>query len=161
MSPVRDIASYSEDGRYRFLLTREFGGESTCVFVMLNPSTADADHNDPTIRRCIGFAKREGFGRLEIVNLFGFMSTEPAVLFAASDPVGDDNDAKIASALARADMAVVAWGNHGVFDAERSAVVLGLIADSNKPVMCFGLTAKGQPKHPLYLRSNAELVGFR
>jgi hypothetical protein len=160
MCPVLDIARYSEDGHHRYLLTREFGGSSTCVFVMLNPSTADADHDDPTIRRCIGFAKREGYGRLEIVNLFGFMATDPAELFASDDPVGNDNDAEIASALARAEVTVVAWGNHGAVDGGRLSVVLGLIADSGKPTKCFGVTAKAQPKHPLYLPSDAELVDF-
>jgi hypothetical protein len=127
---------------------------------MLNPSTADADHDDPTIKRCIGFAKREGFGRLEIVNLFGFMATEPALLFASADPVGDDNDAEVGLALSRAKTVIIAWGNHGAADSERSAVVLDLVAGSGKPVKCFGLTAAGHPKHPLYLPADVELVPF-
>jgi len=160
MSPEPNIARFSEDHRYRYLLTRELGSNSTCVFVMLNPSTADADHDDPTIKRCIGFAHREGFGRLEIVNLFGYMATEPASLFAAEDPVGADNDSEIAQALTRADVVVVAWGNHGENDSTRTNIVLALIADSGKPIMCFGLTSKGHPRHPLYLRSDAELIPF-
>jgi hypothetical protein len=160
MSPEANTARFSEDFRYRYLLTREFGGSSTCVFVMLNPSTADADHDDPTIKRCVGFAQREGFGRLEIVNLYGFMSTEPKVLFAAVDPVGSDSDIEIVRALTRVDVVIVAWGNHGAVGKVRTDVVLDLITDSGKPVMCFGLTAKGQPKHPLYLPADAELMPF-
>jgi hypothetical protein len=153
-------ARFSECGRFRYLLTREFGGESTCLFVMLNPSTADAERDDPTIRRCVGFARREGFGRLEVVNLFAFRSTSPSVLFAASDPVGGNNDREVSSALERADLVVVAWGNNADFDTGRVEAVRGLIERSGVPMKCFGLTAKGQPRHPLYVRANAELVEF-
>ena len=160
MSTAPDIARYSEDGRHRYLLTREFGSDSTCVFVMLNPSTADADHDDPTIRRCIGFARREGFGRLEIVNLFGFRATLPVDFFAADDPVGSENDVEIKLSISRADLVVVAWGNHGAFDAGRTTAVLGLITDSGTVTKCFGMTTKRQPRHPLYLPTDTELVKF-
>ncbi|MBT3996006.1 MAG: DUF1643 domain-containing protein [Chloroflexi bacterium] len=155
-----DVAHFSSCGRYRYLLTREFAGDSTCLFVMLNPSTADASHNDPTIRRCIGFAKREGFGRLEVVNLYGYMATKPADLFACGDPVGDGNDLAIAEALGRADLVVVAWGNHGSFDVRRISALNDMISDTGMRAKCFGLTGEGQPKHPLYLRSEAELVDY-
>lgn len=157
---VNDSALFSDCGNYRYLLTREFGGDSTCVFVMLNPSTADANHDDPTIRRCVSFAKREGFGRLEIVNLFGFRATEPSDLFAAADPIGEENDAVMAATLSRADQIVVAWGNHGEFVDGRIAVVQKLLAQSGASVFCFGLTGKSQPKHPLYLSNDVELVAF-
>lgn len=160
MSPESDTARFSEDFQYRYLLTREFDGSSTCIFVMLNPSTADAEQDDPTIKRCVGFAQREGFGRLEIVNLYGFMATEPKTLFTAVDPVGSDNDVELVRALSRADVVIVAWGNHGAFSKARTDAVLALITDSGKPVMCFGLTTKGQPKHPLYLPADAELMPF-
>lgn len=156
----RDVALFSERRRYRYFLSREFGGDSTCLFIMLNPSTADAEWDDPTIRRCIGFASREGFGRLEIVNLFGFRSSSPSVLMATEDPVGDGNDRQILAALERADLVVVAWGNNADFDSGRIEFVREAIERSGKPVKCFGLTSKGQPKHPLYLRLDAELVAF-
>ena len=155
-----DSANFSKCGRYRYLLTREFGGESTCLFVMLNPSTANADHDDPTIRRCIGFAKREGFGRLEVVNLYGYMATKPADLFACDEPVGDGNDVAIADALSGADVVVVAWGNHGSFDSGRIKAFIDMIGLSGNQAKCFGLTGEGQPKHPLYLRLDAALVDY-
>lgn len=153
-----DIARFSKCRQFRYVLTREFDGDSTCLFVMLNPSTADADQDDPTIRRCIGFTKRQGFGRLEVVNLYAFRSTSPAGLSAASNPVGPDNDAEIQEALERADLVVAAWGNNTGFDHGRVADVMTLIKRSAKPVKCFGLTKQGQPRHPLYLRSDTGLV---
>ena len=151
-----NVAHFSECGQFRYLLTREFGGDSTCLFIMLNPSTADAEQNDPTIRRCISFAKREGFGRLEVVNLYAFRSASPSVLFAAHDPVGPRNDHDIEAALDRADTVVVAWGNHA--GQERITKVVGLIERSGKVSNCFGLTKQGQPKHPLYLKADAVLT---
>jgi hypothetical protein len=150
-----DIAHFSECGNFRYLLTREFGGEPTCLFIMLNPSTADAERDDPTIRRCTSFAKREGFGRLEVVNLYGFRSPSPSVLFASPDPAGPDNDREIEGALDRADSVVVAWGNHA--EQERVNKVVGLIERSGKASNCFGLTKLGQPKHPLYLKAETSL----
>jgi hypothetical protein len=152
-------AKFSACGEYRYLLTREFGGEATCVFVMLNPSTADAERDDPTIRRCIGFARREGFGRLEIVNLYGLRATKPAVLFASEDPVGPGNDRWLEESLSRANTVVVAWGNH--VKPERVASVMEMITGVGTPVVCFGLTGRCQPRHPLYLRLDAELVDYR
>jgi hypothetical protein len=151
-------ANFSECGRYRYLLTRGFGGESTCLFVMLNPSAADAEQDDPTIRRCISFARREGFGRLEVVNIYGFRSASPSVLFAAKDPIGEGDDAAITAALERTDSVVVAWGNHA--EQERAAAVIELIKRSGKLARCFGLTMQGQPKHPLYLHADTELVEY-
>jgi hypothetical protein len=151
-----DIALFSECGQFRYLLTREFGGDSTCLFIMLNPSTADAEQNDPTIRRCISFAKREGFGRLEVVNLYAFRSASPSVLFSAEDSVGPTNDHEIEVALTRADSVVVAWGNHA--EQERVTKVIELIERSGKVPNCFGLTKLWQPKHLLYLPSNAGVI---
>lgn len=161
-SNVPNIARISKCHHYRYVLTREFGGDSTCLFVMLNPSSADADRDDPTVRRCIGFARREGFGRLEVVNLFAFRSTSPSTLFTARDPVGPDNNCEIQEALGRADMVVVAWGNNAGIDDNSGRVgeVMVLIERSGKPVKCFGLTGQGQPRHPLYLPSDAGLVPF-
>jgi len=152
----KGAAHFSDCGLYRYLLTREFGDDSTCLFVMLNPSTADAEQDDPTIRRCISFAKREGFGRLEIVNLYAFRSSSPSILFAAIDPVGPANDHEIEVALDRADSVVVAWGNHA--EQERVNKVVGLIKRSCKVSNCFGLTKLCQPRHPLYLKADADLV---
>ena len=151
-----DTAHFSVCGQFRYLLTREFHGDSTCLFIMLNPSTADAAQDDPTFRRRTSFAKREGFGRLEVVNLYAFRSPSPAVLFAAADSVGPTNDHEIEGALDRADSVIAAWGNHA--DQERVAEVARLIKRSGKVSNCFGLTKLRQPKHPLYLPSDTNLI---
>lgn len=140
---------------YRYRLWRQWADGPTCVFVMLNPSTADADHDDPTIRRCIGFARREGCGRLEVVNLFAFRATSPAAMKAASDPVGPDNDFRIREATNRpSPLVIAAWGSHGNFRG-RSAEVLARFGGD---WACLGRTSAGEPKHPLYIRGDAPLV---
>lgn len=153
-----DTAHFSKCGRFRYLLTREFGGDSTCLFIMLNPSSADAERNDPTIRRCIGFAQREGFGRLEIVNLYAFRTASPSELFTSEDPVGPENDHEILESLNRADLVIAAWGNQAVIHPARLSSVQQMIERSSKLTKCFGLTKPGLPRHPLYLGSDAELI---
>ena len=117
---------------------------------MLNPSTADADRDDPTIRRCIGFARAWGFAAVEVVNLFAYRTPSPAQLCRAPEPIGSENDAHIARAVNLATVVVAAWGGHGSFQNRGRAVrpLLGVA-----PV-CLGLTQTGEPSHPLYLRSD-------
>src|SRR5580765_5070589 len=105
-------ATISPDGKYRYLLSREYedGMFGTVLFVMLNPSTADATKDDATIRRCVGFTKRWGYSTLEVVNLFAFRATHPRDLWKADDPVGPDNDVTISDAVRRAQLIVAAWG---------------------------------------------------
>ncbi len=120
---------------------------------MLNPSTADAEHDDPTIRRCFGFARSWGFGALEVVNLFAWRSTSPAALQSAKDPVGPANDAAILDAHACCGQTVLAWGNHGAhLNRDRE---VRLLLDGDASVVHFGLTGAGQPRHPLYIRADA------
>ncbi len=114
---------------------------------MLNPSTADAERDDPTIRRCAGFARSWGFGGMTVVNLFALRATDPARLRRARDPVGRDNDRHIAAA-ASAGLVVVAWGVHGRLG-ERDRAVLALLSGCRPG--CLGTTRGGHPRHPLYL----------
>ncbi|MEC9374624.1 MAG: DUF1643 domain-containing protein, partial [Planctomycetota bacterium] len=114
---MRRTALFDPTGRYRYRLTRRFpdapaDGPAAC-FVMLNPSTADAERDDPTIRRCIGFARGWGCATLDVVNLFAFRATRPADLRAAEDPVGPCNQRHVRAAIRRADMVIFAWGDHG------------------------------------------------
>jgi hypothetical protein len=159
---VTSGATFSECGRYRWWLWRDLPAALTAVerrtmlFVMLNPSTADAHHDDPTIRRCRGFAQREGCTRLEVVNLFSLRATDPRELRKAADPVGGfETDVAIVGAAANAAIVVVAWGRHGGLHG-RGAQVGRLLAD-RKPV-CLGTNADGSPAHPLYLPRQAPLV---
>lgn len=152
---IRSGAEFSECGLYRYLLYRRWADGPRCVFVMLNPSTADETSDDPTIRRCIGFAKREGCGALKVVNLFAYRATSPKAMKAAADPVGPDNDVHIMDAFDTADGPIIcAWGAHGSY-LGRDRAVVGLI---DAPLFCFGLTKGGSPKHPLYLPGDAKLV---
>ena len=153
-------AIFSEDRRYRYLLRRRVGESGKRVlFIMLNPSTADETRNDATIRRCVGFARGWGFGVLEVVNLFALMSTDPAALLKAEDPVGPDNDTAIRAALKVADTVVLAWGNHALDHKERAAAVMDMARNASRP-HCLGLTMRGAPRHPLRLAKTATLEPF-
>ena len=144
----------------------QLGEPLSCVFVMLNPSTADGTQDDPTIRRCVNFARREGFDRLEVVNLFAYRATKPAVMFNASpdvDIIGPENQRHIEEALDLAGLIICAWGAHGDHSLQGN-FVLGWIEDANyraAPICCLGTTKDGHPRHPLYVPGNAPLVPFR
>jgi hypothetical protein len=145
-------ATFSRDRRYRYRLWRRWDRTRPLVaFVMLNPSTADARHDDPTIRRCLGFARRWGYGGIEVVNLFAYRATNPTALRKVRDPVGRGNARHIQSALARAALVVLAWGA----DTQSSRHVSVVRAH------CLGLTRAGQPRHPLYLRRDVRPVPYR
>ncbi|MBX3323589.1 MAG: DUF1643 domain-containing protein [Phycisphaeraceae bacterium] len=148
-------ASFDRSGRYRYALQRQWaaGGRRVC-FCMLNPSTADASKNDPTVRRCIGYAQRWGFDALEVVNIFALRSTDPRGLYEAADPIGPRNDAAIVRAAERAQLLVLAWGGHGELGGRGREVVR--LVSKTKSAMCLGVTQSGEPRHPLYL-SQSEL----
>ncbi len=156
-------ALFSPDRAYRYLLRRRIGGpRGRLLFVMLNPSKADETRDDATIRRCIGFAKRWGYGELEVANLFGLMATDARELLRHADPVGAGNDAAIRAALARADVVALAWGNHAAHPQHRAraADVLRMIRGACKPYRIGGLTKQGQPRHPLRLAYDERLVRY-
>ena len=140
-------------GPYRYLLSRRWDDGAGALFVMLNPSTADDLRDDPTIRRCVGFARRWRAPAVEVVNLYALRATDPRDLFAHPAPIGPDNDRTIADAAARAAVIVVAWGVHGARDRERTARVIELLGA--RDVSCLGVTGGGDPRHPLYLSSRA------
>jgi hypothetical protein len=145
-------------GPYRYLLSRRWGAGAGALFVMLNPSTADDRADDPTIRRCVGFARRWRAPALEVVNLYALRATDPRDLFAHPAPVGPDNDRVIAEAARRAALVIVAWGVHGARDRERTARVIALIG---REVACLGTTGGGDPRHPLYLPARARRRRWR
>jgi hypothetical protein len=150
----------SADQKYRYRLTRDFGmiGNGACCFVMLNPSTADAANDDPTIRRCIGFARNLNCSRLEVVNLFAYRSTNPDVLSAMSKDVaiGPENDRHIAEACVSSRIVICAWGNHGLLFGRGDYVITGLRALGKTPTALKINRKTGQPAHPLYLKSDAQ-----
>lgn len=150
-------ATISPCGTYRYDLTRRWGDGPTATWVMLNPSTADASTDDPTIRRCIGFSKREGCGGLRVVNLYALRATDPAELVRHPDPHGPDNPAMLidtARAARRGELVVVAWGSHPM--AVRGASeVGGPLATAG--AVCLGRTKAGHPRHPLYVKGDQPL----
>ena len=146
-------ATFSEDGRHRYTLTRILGRGGTghgLLFVMLNPSIADSAVDDPTVRRCVGFARSWGYDVLELVNLFAWIATDPKDLMRVSDPVGPDNDLTILAATRRADLVVCAWGAHRAAR-RRSMHVVGTLRESGTRLTCLGKTKSGAPRHPLYV----------
>ena|ERR1700688_906345 len=156
-------ALLSECGRYRYTLQRQIPQPvrwvKHCLFIMLNPSTADAKKDDPTIRRCINFAKREGSTILTVANLFALRSTDPSILAMDHDSIGPDNDGHLEEQIYKHSsgihMIVVAWGAHKM--AFRRMEKVGPML---KSAYCLGTTKSGAPKHPLYVLNDQPLVEF-
>jgi hypothetical protein len=140
-------AVISADGDYRYRLWRTWDDEKPAVaFIMLNPSTADATTDDPTTRRCIGYAEDWGYGRLVVGNLFAFRSTDPRQLEDHSAAVGPDNDEHLLAIRDEAEKIIVAWGTHGSLRDRDHRVAHLLDAD----LYALDTTQDGQPAHPLY-----------
>ncbi|WP_094556160.1 DUF1643 domain-containing protein [Synechococcus sp. 1G10] len=140
-------AVFSPCGHYRYSLWRRWEPAGALVMVIgLNPSTADAQSDDPTVRRCIGYAKDWGYGGLCLTNLFAFRARRPEAMKAAADPVGPENDLHLLAIASQAALKLAAWGVHGRHlgrDAELAARLPGL--------HCLRLSKGGHPTHPLYL----------
>lgn len=162
---IRD-ASISECGRYRWWLRRVWDApllndgrfQGVINFVMLNPSTADAEIDDPTIRRCIAYAKSWGYGGLTVTNLYAFRSTDPRELKRATNPVGEWNSRYVREFANDADMTVCAWGNNA--EPYHAQEVLGWLLESSDKVTALRVSKTGQPCHPLYLPGNLEPQPF-
>jgi hypothetical protein len=162
-------AYISKCGLYRYTLSRDWDQDLPCVYwIMLNPSTADATKDDPTIRRCINYSKDWGFGGAAILNLFAYRATQVKDLEKAYrdgvDIVGPENENQLKAVASivnpkeskdkrgnimikkKNDIAIAAWGNHGALG-NRSQEVLGIFEE----IRCLRLTKSKQPSHPLYL----------
>lgn len=147
-------ATLSDCGRYRYRLGRAWDETLPRLgFVMLNPSTADADVDDPTIRKCMGFAERAGCGGIEVVNLFAWRATDPRALRAAGYPVGPLNIAAIADMLGAVPRVVCAWGANarGTIGQNQSELALSLIRARGRTPEVLRLLDDGTPAHPLML----------
>lgn len=164
-------AQLSDCGRYRYRLWRQWGDGASVLFVGLNPSTADATQDDPTIRRCIGYAKRWGYDGIIMANLYAWRATKPADLHHAQGPVGEfpvvgfggtaenRNDIALTEAAMDAGLIVAAWGADPGPIQWRPAYVLDLLRRRGA-VHALGLTKHGQPRHPLYMRGDAQPSPF-
>lgn len=156
---MRRDALFSPCGNYRYRLTRVWDDRPPLVFVMLNPSRADAAVDDPTMRRCIGFAERLGFGGMTALNLFAWRTPYPPDLRTVADPVGPDNGMHLADAMRGGGTIVAAWGVHGALDG-RGEMFRALAREAGVPLSCLGTTKDGHPRHPLYVRNTQTLERF-
>ncbi len=142
--------------QYRFLLWRFWNESPRVLFIGLNPSTADEYQDDPTIKRCMGFAKAWGYGGLYICNVYGYRATNPDNLsHVEANHAANLHAIRMAKSLCV--LSVAAWGD-GINKVWNGNGVADNIKEILESPMCFGLTQKGNPKHPLYLPNDAELV---
>lgn len=149
-------AVFSLDRTYRYQLWREWDSTlPTVMFIGLNPSTADETKDDPTIRRCIGFAKSWGHGSLCMTNLFAFRATDPADMMCATEPIGSQNNRHLMELAETIGLIIAAWGTHGVFQ-NRASEVLRMWSPGR--LHHLGLTKDGHPKHPLYLKADLKPI---
>jgi len=160
------------DHTYRYKLGRDWSDEAymfdpiepssrvaqRVLFIMLNPSTADAQQNDPTVAKCIRVARRLGYCALEVRNIFAIRGSDPAIIKRVDDPIGRENDQAIRDCVADPSISTVvaAWGNHGGY-LDRASHIVRMLSEIQKPVYCFAISLQGQPVHPLYQREDREL----
>ena len=138
---------FDQPHTHRYLLARSWEPHlPTLAWVMLNPSTADAFADDPTIRRCVSFARRDGYGGIKVLNLFALRATDPAQLRGHPNPVGACND-RILAAHARGSV-VAAWGAGGALNGRGTEVARRLVS-AGVVLLCLGVTKDGHPVHPL------------
>ena len=156
MSFIYKNATFSSCRAYRYSLSRIWDKKKKYVmFIGLNPSTANEETDDPTIRRCANYAKDWGYGGFMMVNLFAYRTTLPSNLKKVKYPIGSENDKYIVILSKKADITVAVWGNNGNLYG-RDKQVLDLIPS----LMCLKINKSGQPAHPLYLTKNLKLTKF-
>ena len=148
--------------KYRYRLSRGWvnmlNNPGAVLFIGLNPSTADAFSDDPTIRRCTNFTDFLGYRRFYMVNLFAFRATDPAAMKQATDPVGPRNDEFILSMAAQSKIIIACWGNHGKY-MDRDKAVLELLKDYD--IHALKINKEGSPARPLYLKKSSNLKMFQ
>jgi hypothetical protein len=155
-------AEFSPCKRYRYSLWREWQtltpSKKYVLFVMLNPSTADENILDPTVRRCLGYAMAWGYNKMVVANIFALRSTDPGELYKCEDPIGEENDAYIQKLAQEADMVIVAWGTHSKYK-NRGEQVTKLL-EGMKNIYYLQKTKNGTPSHPLYLKADLKPVNY-
>ena len=149
------MAEFSPDRVYRYILRRRWNPKPPIGFILLNPSTADETQDDPTIRRCIGYAKALDAGGLVLGNLFALRATDPRELRSAVDPIGPGNDSAIFFLVEelKDTPLICGWGNHGTLE-KRGNAVLRHLRQLQARAMALALTKIGEPAHPLYLKAD-------
>lgn len=154
-------AIISSCGQYRYKLTRPGDLTATrgpAVFIMINPSYADAERDDRTIGRCRSFARDWGCDGIIVGNMYGLISSDPDVLWTHPDPVGPENDAHLVEIIRGAGEIVCAWGADA--RADRVAAVVAVLAAAGARLRCLGITKSGAPRHPLYIAASQKLIDW-
>ena len=147
---MKSVAKFSPCRNYRYALWRVWDdAQPYAAIIGLNPSVADEVKNNPTINRCISFARSWGYGGVCVVNLFAFMASVPEQMMKADDPIGPDNDTWLTNTATSAGIVVAAWGNHGAY-LNRSREVKKLIPGMH----ALKVNKSGEPAHPLYLKGD-------
>lgn len=163
MSYLYTSATFSPGREHRYHLLRLWDVSvkplKLCMFIGLNPSTADEKQDDPTVRRCVAFAKRLGCHGMHMMNIFAYRATDPDVMKRAFDPVGEDNDDWLRVIALDSAFTIACWGVHGQH-LSRGVQVKRILSKITPSLCCFGMTKDGHPKHPLYLKADSPLVAF-
>ena len=148
--------------QYRYRLERQIQAEGQVfAFFGINPSTADADLDDATVKKWRGFSKRNGVRRFIVGNVFAYRSTDPRGLALVDDPFGPDWNRHLVEIIQEADVLVPCWGTLGKMPRDLKGAPAQLLAHliaSGKPVLHFGRTRCGQPMHPLMLGYSTPLL---
>lgn len=151
---MKNDAEFSECRKYRYALWRTWDdAKPYAMFIGLNPSTADEVNDDPTITRCINYAKEWGYGGLCMTNLFAYRATEPNEMMLVAEPIGLENDDWLKKLAKDAGVIVAAWGNNGAY-LGRSSEILAVLPN----LKCLKKNQTGEPAHPLYQSKSAELI---
>jgi hypothetical protein len=160
MNYLENDAVISDCENYRYLLRRTWDyTKPRALYVMLNPSTADAYKDDATIRSCVRLAIGLGYGSMEVVNVFGYRATKPDELLKQADPIGPMNQYAVEAAVGRCDVVICAWGAFPLAR-QHATPIINAIRSMRPAAYCFGKTKDGSPKHPLYIKSGTPLTTF-
>ena len=161
LSGPKGTAVLSHCEQYRYYLTRFVSlNPKKLGFVLLNPSTADAFQNDSTVTRCVGFARRHGFGELHIANAYAYRAKRPRDLWATDYPVGPENNYWLTELVLRCDLVICGWGIH-CQPLREIQVVEQLSAWAPLKLHHLGRNKNGTPKHPLYLPTETEITPWQ
>jgi len=159
MNEKGNICAFSPDRVYRYTLLHTWRQPDEqphyICWIALNPSTADENQLDPTLRRIRGFSQAWGYNGFQMLNAFAFRATDPKKMEAAADPVGPENDAYLLAETAKTDRVICAWGNHAAC-CNRQDQIRRLLHD--RPLCYLRLTSRGFPSHPLYLPASLQPI---
>ena len=158
---IKSSATFSDCAQYRYNLMRQFSNGTRVInFIMLNPSTANENVNDPTIAKCENRSIKLGFDKMVITNLFAYRATDPSDMMIVDDPIGEENDNYILNHAKCAELVLCAWGNHGEYR-YRSEDVIRMLKKNGIKLHALKLNSSGEPAHPLYLSNKLEIFEWK